>query len=447
MSLTNESGQLASDTFINWTGHIFNNRFILLEKLGYGACSSVWLSYDYSEEKCVAIKIFNLDDYTNGEYEVEMLKKINSLKSKYSVKFITNFDHETDDGTHFCIVLELLKCSLYTYCKTNRLNLNEIQIICSQVLEFLKELNKAGLVHTDIKPENILIDEEPEMAIKLKTYLKSEKFNNKILSKKKELLKNKKNDIKKTGITAIKDLFMEEFYNNQESCESESSSESEEENESKMTEKFINNYIFTHNLLEDSNSEHSDNSYDKDENNSDDKFDIYSDDIKVKKIKVTDFNTCLYLNKPDFEIQTRYYRAPEVILETEFSEKIDIWSLGCTLYEFLTREILFDPDDITDFSEDRYHIYLIHQKADIIDKEMWNKSKKKYIYIDSNDLLKGFDNIQSEPFWKDIINKYENNESINNFIDFLINCLETNPNKRKSVTELQSHPFIIKKTT
>ena len=79
MSLTDESGQLESDTFINWTGHIFNNRFILLEKLGYGACSSVWLSYDYSEKKCVAIKIFNLDDYTNGEYEVDMLKKINVL--------------------------------------------------------------------------------------------------------------------------------------------------------------------------------------------------------------------------------------------------------------------------------------------------------------------------------------------------------------------------------
>jgi serine/threonine-protein kinase SRPK3 len=446
MSLTDDSGQLASDTFINWTGNIFNNRFILLEKLGYGACSSVWLSYDYNEDKCVAIKIFNLDDYTHGEYEVEMLKKINNLKSKYNVKFITNFDYETDNGTHFCIVLELLKCSLYTYCKTNRLNLNEIKIIGSQVLEFLKELNKAGMVHTDIKPENILIDEEPEIATKIKLFLKSDKFNNKILAKKKELLKNKKNDIKKVGIIAIKELILEEFYNNtNQNEESSESSYSSDIDDNKITEKFLDKYIFTRDLLEESNSDKSNDSNNSSDNVKDkEKFDLYSNDIKVKKIKVTDFNTCLYINKPDFEIQTRYYRAPEIILETNFSEKIDIWSLGCTLYEFLTREILFDPDDISEFSEDRYHIYLIHQKADIINKEMWDKSKKKYIYLDSNGLLKGFNNFKVEPFWISIFNEFEKSEKLLNFIDFLINCLQSEPTKRKTINDLLYHSFFLK---
>jgi serine/threonine protein kinase len=34
-----------------------------------------------------------------------------------------------------------------------------------------------------------------------------------------------------------------------------------------------------------------------------------------------------------FYIQSRYYRAPEVIMGLELTEAIDMWSLGCTLAE------------------------------------------------------------------------------------------------------------------
>ena len=39
--------------------------------------------------------------------------------------------------------------------------------------------------------------------------------------------------------------------------------------------------------------------------------------------------------------QTRYYRSPEVILGLDFNKKIDLWSLGCKLYELVTGKILF----------------------------------------------------------------------------------------------------------
>jgi dual specificity tyrosine-phosphorylation-regulated kinase 2/3/4 len=40
-------------------------------------------------------------------------------------------------------------------------------------------------------------------------------------------------------------------------------------------------------------------------------------------------------------VQSRYYRAPEVILRIPYSEKVDIWSLGCILAELYTGEPLF----------------------------------------------------------------------------------------------------------
>lgn len=42
-------------------------------------------------------------------------------------------------------------------------------------------------------------------------------------------------------------------------------------------------------------------------------------------------------------IQTRYYRAPEVILGYKWNENSDIWSLGCLVYEMATNDDLFAP--------------------------------------------------------------------------------------------------------
>ena len=41
----------------------------------------------------------------------------NTIKNEYVIKFIDSFDQDTDDGTHICAVLELLKDSLYNYIK------------------------------------------------------------------------------------------------------------------------------------------------------------------------------------------------------------------------------------------------------------------------------------------------------------------------------------------
>lgn len=450
MSSSSASGQISSDVYIDWTGQIFNNRYISIKKLGYGGCSSVWFCYDTFEDRCIALKIFNLDDYNHGTYEVELLKKINSLKSSLNVKFFESFDHETKDGVHLCISLELMKTSLYQYCKENYLNLKEIKIITKQILEFLVCLNKAGLVHTDIKPENILINDNSDLAFKIKEFMKSSKYIDNLLNKKRALLKNKKNDIKKVGIMAIKELLLEEFSDilNKDDNSSNSSSSEDSDSSSDSSKDYVekkDKYVFTHDFLSEDSQESNDSEKDINTNSNKEKnnleINIYDDNIKVNKIKITDFNTCLSINKPDFEIQTRYYRAPEVILENHFSEKIDIWSLGCTLYELLAREILLNPDDIEDFSDDRYHIYLIHKKIGIFENEFWNKSKNKYIYIDSNNLLKGFSEIKSEPFWDLLINKFGSNQELLNFIDFLLDCLEINPNKRKTAEQLLTHVF------
>lgn len=48
-------------------------------------------------------------------------------------------------------------------------------------------------------------------------------------------------------------------------------------------------------------------------------------------------------------VVTRYYRAPEIMLSShEYSKAVDIWSVGCTLAELLTKKILFKANNYID---------------------------------------------------------------------------------------------------
>ena len=73
------SGDYDNDCYINWSNHIFDKRYIMIKKLGKGSFSSVWLSYDYNTNKCVAIKIFNKCDYEYGKEEIKKYCKIKDL--------------------------------------------------------------------------------------------------------------------------------------------------------------------------------------------------------------------------------------------------------------------------------------------------------------------------------------------------------------------------------
>lgn len=61
------------------------------------------------------------------------------------------------------------------------------------------------------------------------------------------------------------------------------------------------------------------------------------------EIKLIDFGSCCFMHdEPAFYMQTRPYRAPELLLGCEYDQKIDMWSLGCVLLELYTGVTLFE---------------------------------------------------------------------------------------------------------
>jgi serine/threonine protein kinase len=66
-------------------------------------------------------------------------------------------------------------------------------------------------------------------------------------------------------------------------------------------------------------------------------------------IKIIDFGSSCMAGQSMYKyIQSRYYRAPEVLLELPYGTPIDIWSAGCILAELYTGSPLFIGTDKVD---------------------------------------------------------------------------------------------------
>ena len=80
-------------------------------------------------------------------------------------------------------------------------------------------------------------------------------------------------------------------------------------------------------------------------------------DLPTKKLKIIDFGASFYEKEKKFKvyIQSRYYRAPEIIYHLEYNKSIDIWSYICIFYELFYNYPLFpgcnEKDMIFKFTE------------------------------------------------------------------------------------------------
>jgi len=143
----------------------------IFEALGQGAYGNVYLGRLRGVEdrpgELVAIKIScGAACYSNAaKREAEILAFLHTQPKAESffVGLLDHFVHEKLGSKYFCLVLEYApEKDLYSYIEQaysdRKVPLEVIKKIMQQLLHALDFLEKHGVVHADLKPENVMID-------------------------------------------------------------------------------------------------------------------------------------------------------------------------------------------------------------------------------------------------------------------------------------------------
>lgn len=149
-------------------GDIFQGRYFVTRKLGWGHFSTVWLCWDITDRRFVALKVVKSAPHftETAQDEIKILKAVRDSdpsdpKRNKTVQMLNDFKICGVNGTHICMVFEVLGNHLLKLIlKSNYRGIprNNVRTIIRQVLEGLDYLHtKCKVIHTDIKPENVLV--------------------------------------------------------------------------------------------------------------------------------------------------------------------------------------------------------------------------------------------------------------------------------------------------
>ncbi|XP_055619608.1 uncharacterized protein LOC129764506 isoform X2 [Toxorhynchites rutilus septentrionalis] len=277
-------------------------QYEVLEFLGRGTFGQVVKCWKKGTSDIVAIKILkNHPSYARqGQIEVSILSRLSQENADEFnfVRALECFQHKN----HTCLVFEMLEQNLYDFLKQNKfspLPLKYIRPILQQVLTALLKLKQLGLIHADLKPENIML------------------------------------------VDPVRQPY---------------------------------------------------------------------------RVKVIDFGSASHVSKTvcNTYLQSRYYRAPEIILGLPFCEAIDMWSLGCVVAELFLGWPLYPGS--SEYDQIRY----ISQTQGLPTEHMLNSASKtgKFFYRDVE---------STYPFWRlktPEEHEAETNNKSKEARKYIFNCLD-----------------------
>jgi eukaryotic-like serine/threonine-protein kinase len=129
----------------------------IIEQIGAGGMGEVYLARDAKLDRRVALKILPPEFSADTERMRRFVREAKSASALNHPNIITIYEIGEVEGTHFIATEFIDGATLSEYLKTERLNFKSALEIAVQIASALNEAHQSGIVHRDIKPDNVMI--------------------------------------------------------------------------------------------------------------------------------------------------------------------------------------------------------------------------------------------------------------------------------------------------
>lgn len=158
---------------------------------------------------------------------------------------------------------------------------------------------------------------------------------------------------------------------------------------------------------------------------------VWTNDQKTT-VNLIDFGCCCHEGNPLFKyMQSRFYRAPEVILHISFTRAIDVWSFGLVIIELKLGHPLYAGNN------EKEQLGMYYSSLGPSDEKYLRSSPRFSEFFGDDASIK---NEYSYPLFDELVVGLDPD-----LVDLVRKCLEWDPNKRIKMTEVLKHPYLVNK--
>ncbi|HEX3243062.1 MAG TPA: PASTA domain-containing protein [Solirubrobacterales bacterium] len=145
-------------------GSVLDSRYRLLQRIGSGGMADVWLADDPHLQRRVALKVLHRRFAQDREFVERFRREAEAAASLQHPNIVAVYDRGEVEGTYY-IAMQLLEGHTLKELIDAGLSPDQAVALIRQVLEAAGFAHRNGVVHRDLKPQNVIVDSEGKATV------------------------------------------------------------------------------------------------------------------------------------------------------------------------------------------------------------------------------------------------------------------------------------------